>query len=166
MQSTPAEPEEKISDEVVESIPQINPESSTLQSTAIPEGLNTDEDSSANPDGIPDGPNPDGGSTVNPDGCSSANPDGHEDAYPNPEGQGIIDAHDSEKINPEQADEEKKASRLKIYVYQNEIMSQEKIRTAVSEALKRYIYNIKSSRKDGESQFLLTNMLIGEGTFL
>ena len=98
VQSTTAEPEEKISDEVVESIPQINPKSSTLQSTTIPEGLNTDEDSSANPDG----PNPDGGSNVNPDGKSSANPDGHEDADLNLEGQEIIDAHDSEVINPEQ----------------------------------------------------------------
>ena len=123
MQYTAAEPEEKISDEVVESVPQINPEISTLQSTSIPEGLNIDEDSSANPDGILDEPNPDGGSTVNPD------------------------AHDSEEINPEQVDEEKKVSRLKIYVYQNDIMSREKIREAVNEALKRYIYNIKKFKE-------------------
>ena len=55
VQSTPAEQEEKISDEVVEFTPQINPESSTLQSTANPEGSN------------PEGSNPDDDSTKNPD---------------------------------------------------------------------------------------------------
>ena len=128
VQSTPAEQEEKKSDEVVESVPQINPESSTFQSTTIPEGLNTDEDTSANPDGIPDGPIPDG---PNLDGGSTVNPD----------------AHDSDEINPEQVDEEEKPSRLKIYVYRNEIMSIKKIREAVNEALKRYIYNIKKFKK-------------------
>ena len=91
-----------------------------------------------------------------------ANPDGHEDADPDPEDQGVVDTYgskedevqdqqnitaveeeDSEGVNLEQADEEKKASWLKIYVYQNEIISREKIRTAVNEALRRYIYNIK-----------------------
>ena len=145
VQSTPAEQEEKISDEVVESTPQINPESSTLQSTANPEESIPDGDSTANPDGSnPDGTtNPDG---PNPDGNSSENPDGHEDADPDPKDQGVIDAHDSEEENIEQADEEK-ASRLKIYVYQNEIMSREKIRTVVNEALKRYIYNIKKFKE-------------------
>ena len=61
VQSTPAEQEEKISDEVVESTPQINPESSTLQSTANPEGSNPDDDSTRNPNG-----------TANPDGDSTA----------------------------------------------------------------------------------------------
>ena len=164
MQSTPAEQEEKISDEVVESTPQINPESSTLQSTANPEGSNPDDDSTRNPDGTA---NPDGDSTANPDGPnpdgnSSANPDGHENADPDPEDQGVINTYgskedevqdqqnitaveeeDSEGVNLGQADEEKKASWLKIYVYQNEIISREKIRTAVNEALRRYIYNIK-----------------------
>ena len=146
VQSTPAEQEEKIFDKVVESTPQINPESSTLQSTANPEESNLDGDSTANPDG----PNPDGTTNPdgpNPDGNSSANPDGQEDADPDPEDQGVIDAHDSEEVNLGQADEEKKASRLKIYVYQNEIMSREKIRTAVNEALKRYIYNIKKFKE-------------------
>ena len=39
--------------------------SSTLQSTANPEGSNPDDDSTRNPDG-----------TANPDGDSTANPDG------------------------------------------------------------------------------------------
>ena len=68
----------------------------------------------------------------NPDEDTTANPDGHKDADLDPEEQGVTG----------QADEEKKASRLKVYVYQNEIMSREKIRTSVNEALKRYIYNI------------------------
>ena len=167
VQSTPAEQEEKISDEVVESTPQINPESSTLQSTANPEGSNPDEDSTRNPDGTanPDGDstaNPDGDSTANPDGNSSANPDGHEDADPDPEDQGVTDTHiskedevqnqqdniaaeeeDSEGVNPGQADKEEKVSWLKVYVYQNKTISRERVRTAVNEALRRYIYNIK-----------------------
>ena len=48
---------------MVESTPHANPEDSTLQSTANPEGSNPDEDSTANPDGTS---NPDG--TTNPDG--------------------------------------------------------------------------------------------------
>ena len=158
MQSTPAEQEKKISDEVVESTPQINPESSTLQRTANPEGSNPDDDSTRNPDGTA---NPDGDSTANPDGPnpdgnSSANPDGHENADPDPEDQGVINTYgskedevqdqqnitvveeeDSEGVNLGQADEEKKASWLKIYVYQNEIISRENIRTVVNEALRR-----------------------------
>ena len=94
VQSTPAEQEEKISDEVVESTPQINPESSTLQSTTNPEGSNPDDDSTRNPDKTA---NPDGDSTANPDGNSSANPDGHEDADPDPEDQGVIDTHGSKE---------------------------------------------------------------------
>ena len=124
VQSTPAEQEGKRTDEVVESNPHGNPEESTLQSTVNPEGSNPDGDSTINPDG---------GSTVNPDGGSTANhdepnPDGHENANPDPEEQGVIAAQDSEEVNTGQGDEEKKASRLKVYVYQNEIMSREKIR--------------------------------------
>ena len=109
-----------------------------------PEGSNPDEGSRSNPDGvsatIPEESNPDGGLIANPDepnpdGGSSAIPDGGATVNPN--------AHDSEEINPEQADEGKKASRLKKYVYLNEMMSREKIREAVNEALIRYIYNIK-----------------------
>ena len=149
VQSTPAEQEEKRIDEVVESNPHANPEESTLQSTTNPEGSNPDDESTRNPDGSanPDGDStaiPDGGSTVNPD---EPNPDGHENADPDPEEQGVIAAQDSEEVNTGQADEEKKASRLKIYVYQNEIMSREKIRTTVNEALKRYIYNIKKFKE-------------------
>ena len=149
VQSTPAEQEEKRTDEVVESNPHANPEESTLQSTSNPEGSNPDDESTRNPDGTanPDGDStaiPDGGSTANPD---EPNPDGHENADPDPEEQGVIAAQDSEEVNTGQADEEKKASRLKIYVYQNEIMSREKIRTAVNEALKRYIYNIKKFKE-------------------
>ena len=177
MQSTPAEQEEKKTDEVVESTPHTNPESSTLQSTTNPEGSNPDEDSTRNPDGDstanPDGTgnhngdstaNPDG--TVNPDGNSSANPDGHEDADPDPEEQGATNTHiskeyeeqnqldnkaaeeeDSEGVNPGQADEEEKASWLKVYVYQNETISRERVRTDVNEALRRYIYNIKKFKE-------------------
>ena len=112
VQSTPAEQEEKKSDEVVESATYANPEDSTLQSTANPEGSNPDKDTTANPDGTS---NPDG--TTNPDGNSSANPDGHGDADPDPEEQGVINAHDSEEVITGQADEEKKTSRLKLYVY-------------------------------------------------
>ena len=172
VQSTPAEQEENRTDEVVESNPHANPAESTLQSTANPEGSNPDDTTTRNPDGTanPDGDstaNPDGDSTANPDGDSTTNPDepnpdGHEDADPDPEDQGVIETYDSkedevedqqnitaveqedsEGVNLEQTDEEKKASWLKIYVYQNEIISREKIRTAVNEALKRYIYNIK-----------------------
>ena len=156
VQSTPAEQEEKKCDEVVESATNANPEESTLQSTSNP-----DDESSRNPDGNanPDEDStaiPDGGSITNPDGTSNPDgttnpdgpiPDGHGDADTDPEEQGVIAAHDSEEINPEQVDEEKKASRLKIYVYQNEIMSREKIREAVNEALKRYIYNIKKFKE-------------------
>ena len=139
------------SDEVVESATYANPEDSTLQSTANLEGSNPDGDSTINPDGGST-INPDGSSIANPDGDSTANPDepnpdGHENADPDPEEQGVIDAHDSEEVNSGQADEEKKASKLKIYVYQNKIMSQEKIRTTVNEALKRYIYNIKKFKE-------------------
>ena len=139
VQSTPAEQEEKRTDEVVESNPHANPGESTLQSTANPEGSNPDDESTRNPNGTanPDGDStaiPDGGSTANPD---EPNPDGHENADPDHEEQGVIDAHDSEEVNSGQEDEEKKASRLKVYVYQNEIMSREKIRTTVNEALKK-----------------------------
>ena len=34
-----------------------------------------------------------------------------------------------------------------MYVYQNEVISREKIRTAVNEALRRYIYNIKKFKE-------------------
>ena len=37
----------------------------------------------------------------------------------------MLHAHDSEELNPEQEDEEKKASRLKKYVYLNEMISRE-----------------------------------------
>ena len=97
VQSTPAEQEEKKSDEVIESTLHANPESSTLQSTENPEGSNPDEDSTRNPDGTanPDGTtNPDG---TNPDRNSSASPDGHEDADPDPEDQGVTDTHVSEE---------------------------------------------------------------------
>ena len=161
VQSTPAEHEEKKCDEVVESATNANSEESTLQSTANPEGSNPDDESSRNPDGTanPDEDStaiPDGGSIANPDGTSNPDgttnpdgpiPDGHGDADTDPEEQGVNAAHDSEEINHEQVDEEKKASRLKIYVYQNEIMSREKIREAVNEALKRYIYNIKKFKE-------------------
>ena len=143
MQSTPTEQEEKKCDEVVESINNAIPEESTLQSTAKPEGSNPDEESSRNLDGTT---NPDEDSTAIPDGGTIANPDGSipdEQGDANTEEQEVISAHDSEELNPEQEDEEKKASWLKIYVYQNEIMSRKKIREAVNEALKRYIYNIK-----------------------
>ena len=112
---------------MVESNPHANPEESTLQSIANSEGSNPDGGSTINPDGGSIA-NPDGDSTANPD---EPNPDGHENANPDPEEQGVIDAHDSEEVNSGQADEEKKASRLKVYVYQNKIMSREKIRTAV-----------------------------------
>ena len=46
-------------------------------------------------------------------------------------------------IPEEQEDEEKKASRLKNYVYLNEMLSTEEIQEVVYEALKRYIYEIK-----------------------
>ena len=155
MQSTPAEQEEKRTDEVVESNPHANPEESTLQSTsnpeestlqstANPEGSNPDDESTRNPDGTA---NPDGDSTANPDGDSTANTDGHENADPDPEDQGVIDAQDSEELNLGQEDGEKKASWLKVYVYQNEIISREKIKIVVNEALKRYIYNIKKFKK-------------------
>ena len=116
VQSTPVEEEKKRIDEVVESDPQANPEGSNPDgvSATIPDGS-----SIANPDE----PNPYGGSSAIPDEGATVNPD----------------AHDSEEINPEQADEGEKASRLKKYVYLNEMMSREKIREAVNEALIRYI---------------------------
>ena len=144
MQSTPVEQEEKRTDELVESNPHANPEESTLQSTANPEGSNLDDESTRNPDGTA---NPDGDFTANPDGGSTANPDGHENADPDPEDQGVIDAQDSEEVNFGQEDGEKKASWLKVYVYQNEIISREKIKIAVNEALKGYIYNIKKFKE-------------------
>ena len=106
IQSTPVkEEEEKRTDEKFESEPQANPE-----------GSNPDGDSRSYPDGIsasiPDESNPDGGSTANP---GEPNPDGGATVKP--------DVHDSEEINPEQADEGKKSSRLKKYVYLNEMMS-------------------------------------------
>ena len=97
-----------------------------------------------NPDGvsttIPEESNPDGGLIANPD---EPNPDGGSSAIPDEGATVNTDAHDSEEINPGQADEGEKASRLKKYVYLNEIMSREKIREVVNEALRRYIYNIK-----------------------
>ena len=135
MQSTPTEQEEKKCDEVVESVNNAIPEESTLQSTANPEG--------SNPDGTT---NPDEDSTANPDGGTIANPDGSipdEQRNANTEEQEVNVAHDSEELNPEQEDEEKKASKLKKYVYLNEMISREKMREAMNEALRRYIYNIK-----------------------
>ena len=61
----------------------------------------------------------------------------------NTEEQENVVAHDSEELDPEQEDEEKKASRLKKYVYLNEMLSTEEIQEVVYEALTRYIYNIK-----------------------
>ena len=181
VQSTPAVEEEKKSEEVVESILNANPESSTLQSTANPEASNPDNvQNSANPDGNattnPDEANPDGNATANPDGTnpdedSTANPDGHEDANPdpiNPDDQGITDTHDSEgdevqnqqnnsaaegegseEINPDQEDGGEKASwlKVKLYVYKNKVINRERARTAVTEAFKRYIYNIKKFKE-------------------
>ena len=133
IQSTPSEEEKKRIDEVVESKPQVKPE-----------GSNPDEGTRSNPDGvstsIPEESNPDGGLIANPD---EPNPDGGTSAIPD---GGIIvnpDAIDSEEINPEQTDEGKEASKLKKYVYLNEMISREKIREDVKEALRRYIYNIK-----------------------
>ena len=134
VQSTPVEEEKKRIDEVVESDPQ-----------AKPEGSNHDEGSKSNPDGvsaiIPEESNPDGGLIANPD---EPNPDGGSSAIPDGSATVNPDAHDSEEIYPEQADEGKKASRLKKYVYLNEMMSRENIRESVNEALRRYIYNTKN----------------------
>ena len=122
IQSTPVEEEEqKKTDEKVEYEPQAKPEGSN------PDGVSATNPEKSNPDGgliaNPDEPIPDGGSSAILDGGLTVNPD--------------------EEINPEQADEGKKASRLKKYVYLNEMISREKIREAVNEALRRYIYIIK-----------------------
>ena len=151
VQSTPVEEEKKRIDEVVESDPQANPDEGSRSnpdgvSATIPEESNPDGGSIANPDE----PNPDGGSSAIPDGGATVNPD----------------AHDSEEINPEQADEGEKASRLKKYVYQNEIMNREKIREAVNEALRRYIYNIKKFKDRWSKPIPADKMLIKEDTFL
>ena len=92
VQNTPAEHEEKKCDEVVESATNANPEESTLQSTANPEGSNPDDESSRNPDG---NANPDEDSTAIPDGGSIANPDG----TTNPDGP-IPDGHGDADIDP------------------------------------------------------------------
>ena len=118
MQSTPTEQEEKKCDEVVESVNNAIPEESTLQSTANPEGSNPDEESFRNPDRTP---NPDEDSTAIPDGGTTAIPD--EQGNANTEEQENVVAQDSEELDPEQEDEEKKVSRLKKYVYLNEMLS-------------------------------------------
>ena len=165
IQSTPVEKEKKKTDEVVESESQANPEGSN------PDGgsrSNPDGDSNTNPDGvsatIPDESNPDGGSIANPD---EPNPDGGSIAIPDGGVTVNPDAHDSEEINLEQADEGEKASRLKKYVYLNEMMSREKIREAVNEALRRYIYNIKKFKdRWRKPDSCVTKMLIEKDTFL
>ena len=78
------------------------------------------------------------GTTANPDGSI---PD--EQGNANTEEQENVDAQDSEELDPEQEDEEKTVSRLKKYVYLNEMLSSEEIQEIVYEALTRYIDNIK-----------------------
>ena len=96
IQSTPIEEkEEKKTDEKVESEPQ-----------AKSEGSNPDEGTRSNPDGVsatnPEESNPDGGLIANPD---EPNPDGGSSAIPD----GGTTVNPDEEINPEQADEGKKA---------------------------------------------------------
>ena len=130
VQSTPTEQEEKKCDEVVESVYNAIPEESTLQSTVNPEGSHPDEESFRNTDG-----------TTNPDEDSTAIPDGGTTV--NTEEQENVAAHDFEELDPEREDEEKTVSRLKKYVYLNEMLSIEEIQKVVFEALTRYIYDIE-----------------------
>ena len=121
IQSIPVEEEkEKKNVEIVES-----------ETQAKPEGSNPDEGTRSNPDGvsasITEESNPDGSTSANPDEGTTVNPD----------------VHDSGEVNPEQAVEEEKASRLKKYVYLNEKLDDEEMREAVNKALRRYIYDIK-----------------------
>ena len=120
VQSTPTEQEEKKCDEVVELV--AIPEESTIQSTANPDSSTI----------------PDEGTTTNPDGSI---PD--EQGNTNTDEQEIVAAHDVEELNPELEDEQKAVSKLKKYVYLNEMLSTEEIQEAVHKALTRYIYDIK-----------------------
>ena len=81
---------------------------------------------------------PDGGTTTNPDGSI---PD--EQGNTNTDEQEIVAAHDVEELNPELEDEQKAVSKLKKYVYLNEMLSTEEIQEAIHKALTRYIYDIK-----------------------
>ena len=120
VQSTSTEQEEKKSDEVIELV--AIPEESTLQSIANPDSSSI----------------PDEGTTTNPDGSI---PD--EQVNANTDEQENVAAHDFEEENPELEDEQKTVSRLKKYVYLNNLLEDEEMRVAVTEALTRYTYNIK-----------------------
>ena len=117
---------------MVESVYNAIPKESTLQSTANPEGSNPDEESFRNPDRTT---NPDEDSTAIPDGGTTTNPDGSipdgsipdEHGNANTEEQENVAAHDFEELDLEQEDEEKTVSRLKKYVYLNEMLSTEEI---------------------------------------
>ena len=122
VQSTPTEQEEKKCDEVVESVYNATSEKSTLQSTANPDVTTI----------------PNGGTPANPDGSI---PDEQRNA--NTDEQENIVAHDFEEVNPELEDEQKTVSRLKKYVYMNEMLSIEEIQEVVFKALTRYISDIK-----------------------
>ena len=122
VQSTPTEQEEKKCDEVVESVYNAIPEESTLQSTANPDRSTI----------------PDGGTTTNPDGSI---PDEQRNA--NTDEQENVVAHDFGEVNPELEDEQKTVSRLKKYVYLNEMLSIEEIQEVVFKALTRYTSDIK-----------------------
>ena len=120
VQSTSTVQEEKKSDEVIKLV--AIPEESTLQSIANPDSSSI----------------PDEGTTTNPDGSI---PD--EQVNANTDEQGNVAAHDFEEENPELEDEQKTVSRLKKYVYLNNLLEDEEMRAAVTEALTRYTYNIK-----------------------
>ena len=120
VQSTSTVQEEKKSDEVIELV--AIPEESTLQSIANPDSSSI----------------PDEGTTTNPDGSI---PD--EQVNANTDEQENVAAHDFEEENPELEDEQKTVSRLKKYVYLNNLLEDEEMRVAVTEALTRYTYNIK-----------------------
>ena len=120
VQSTSTIQEEKKSDEVIKIV--AIPEESTLQSIANPDCSSI----------------PDEGTTTNPDGSI---PD--EQVNANTDEQGNVVAHDFEEENPELEDEHKTVSRLKKYVYLNNLLEDEEMRAAVTEALTRYTYNTK-----------------------
>ena len=120
VQSTSTEQEEKKSDEVIELV--AIPEESTLQSIANPDSSSI----------------PDEGTTTNPDGSI---PD--EQVNANTDEQENVAAHAFEEENPELEDEQKTVSRLKKYVYLNNLLEDEEMRVVVTEALTRYTYNIK-----------------------
>ena len=61
----------------------------------------------------------------------------------NTDEQENVAAHDFEEVNPELEDEQKTVSRLKKYVYLNEMLSIEEIQEVVFKALTRYISDIK-----------------------